>query len=124
MTLKERITYATKRRDDALSNGTINDIVYWNGYLDALNNLYVTLTPAEGKPLSITTSTTCPACEKTTEQIHEITIGKTFEDLISFVSDELSICPCCGSNRAGISKITFHEADDSFEIPLYKGPLT
>ena len=36
MTIDERIEYAEGKRNDVVSNGTINDIVYWNGYLDAL----------------------------------------------------------------------------------------
>ena len=36
MTIDERIKYAEARRDEALSNGTINDVVYWNGYIDGL----------------------------------------------------------------------------------------
>jgi hypothetical protein len=36
MSIEERIKYAEDKRDDAISNGTLNDIVYWNGYLDAL----------------------------------------------------------------------------------------
>ena len=36
MTIDERIEYAEGKRDDVLSNGTVNDIVYWNGYIDAL----------------------------------------------------------------------------------------
>lgn len=36
MTIDERIEYAEAKRNDAVSNGTINDVVYWNGYLDGL----------------------------------------------------------------------------------------
>ena len=36
MNIKERIEYAERRRDDSISNGTLNDVVYWNGYLDGL----------------------------------------------------------------------------------------
>jgi hypothetical protein len=36
MSIEERIKYAEDKRDDAVSNGTLNDIVYWNGYLDGL----------------------------------------------------------------------------------------
>ena len=36
MSIDERIKLAEARRDEAISNGTINDIVYWNGYLDGL----------------------------------------------------------------------------------------
>lgn len=36
MTIEERIEYAENKRNEAVSNGTIQDIVYWNGYLDAL----------------------------------------------------------------------------------------
>lgn len=36
MSIDERIKYAEARRDDAISNGTMNDIVYWNGYVDGL----------------------------------------------------------------------------------------
>lgn len=39
MTIEERIKYAEERRDDALSNGTINNVVYWNGYLDGLKEV-------------------------------------------------------------------------------------
>ena len=36
MSIDERIEYAEAKRNDAVINGTINDIVYWNGYLDGL----------------------------------------------------------------------------------------
>lgn len=36
MSIDEHIAHAADRRADALSNGTLYDIVYWNGYLDAL----------------------------------------------------------------------------------------
>jgi hypothetical protein len=36
MTIDERIQYAEGRRDEALSDGTLNDVVYWNGYIDGL----------------------------------------------------------------------------------------
>lgn len=36
MSIEERIKYAEAKRDEAVSNGTLNDIVYWNGYLDGL----------------------------------------------------------------------------------------
>ena len=36
MTIEELIKYAEMRRDDALVNGTTNDIVYWNGYIDGI----------------------------------------------------------------------------------------
>lgn len=36
MSIEERIKYAEDKRDDAISNGTMNDLIYWNGYLDAL----------------------------------------------------------------------------------------
>jgi len=36
MNIEERIKYAESRRDDSIINGTINDVVYWNGYIDGL----------------------------------------------------------------------------------------
>ena len=36
MSIEERIEYAERRRDDSISNGTVYDVVYWNGYLDGL----------------------------------------------------------------------------------------
>lgn len=36
MSIDERIAYAEGKRDDVISNGTLNDIVYWNGYIDGL----------------------------------------------------------------------------------------
>ena len=36
MTVEERIEYAEAKRNEAASNGSVNDIVYWNGYLDGL----------------------------------------------------------------------------------------
>lgn len=44
--LLERIAYAEKRLDDAVSNGTTNDIIYWNGYLNGLRTLQI---KTEGK---------------------------------------------------------------------------
>lgn len=37
MSIEERLKYAVERRDDSISNGTIHDVVYWNGYIDAIN---------------------------------------------------------------------------------------
>ena len=36
MSIDERIKYAEAKRDEAFSNGSINDIVYWKGYIDGL----------------------------------------------------------------------------------------
>ena len=36
MTLKERIEHAERMRDEVLVNGTLKDLAYWNGYLNAL----------------------------------------------------------------------------------------
>lgn len=36
MSIEERIKYAEARRDEELTNGTINDVIYWNGYIDGL----------------------------------------------------------------------------------------
>lgn len=36
MTIEERIEYAERRRDESLENGTVFDVVYWNGYIDGL----------------------------------------------------------------------------------------
>ena len=36
MSIDERIKYAEGRRDEALGNGTLTDVVYWNGYIDGL----------------------------------------------------------------------------------------
>lgn len=43
MTLAERIEYAENMRDDALSNGTLRDLTYWNGYLNALRAVEIDL---------------------------------------------------------------------------------
>ena len=36
MSIEERLKYAEAKRDEVFSNGTLNDIVYWNGYLDGI----------------------------------------------------------------------------------------
>lgn len=36
MTIDERIKYAESNRDDALSNGTLYTLFYWDGYIAAL----------------------------------------------------------------------------------------
>ena len=36
MSIDEHIAHATDRRDAALINGKLYDVVYWNGYLDGL----------------------------------------------------------------------------------------
>lgn len=36
MSIEERIEYAEAKRDEAISSGTLHDIVFWNGYLDGL----------------------------------------------------------------------------------------
>lgn len=36
MTLKERIAYAEGRRDGNVANGTLNDVIFWNGYIAGL----------------------------------------------------------------------------------------
>lgn len=35
----ELLEYATKRRDAELSNGELNDVIYWNGYIDGLKRV-------------------------------------------------------------------------------------
>lgn len=39
--LLERIAYAEKRRDEELANGTTQDVIYWNGYLNGLRTLQI-----------------------------------------------------------------------------------
>lgn len=36
MSFEERIAYAQEKREEAVSNGTLNDIVYWNGYINGI----------------------------------------------------------------------------------------
>lgn len=36
MTIQERIKYAEDKRSEAFSDGTLQDLTYWNGYIDAL----------------------------------------------------------------------------------------
>lgn len=43
MTLAERIEHAEKMRDEVLSNGTLKDLTYWNGYLNALRTVELDL---------------------------------------------------------------------------------
>lgn len=38
MSITERIKEAEEKRDDALANGTLYDVTYWNGYIDALKS--------------------------------------------------------------------------------------
>ena len=44
--LLEQIAYAEKRRDEELANGTTQDVIYWNGYLNGLRTLQI---KTEGK---------------------------------------------------------------------------
>lgn len=37
MTINERIKFAEEQREYAFSNGSLHKLVYWNGYVDALN---------------------------------------------------------------------------------------
>ena len=39
MNIEERIKYAEQKRDEALSDGTLQALTYWNGYLAALRKL-------------------------------------------------------------------------------------
>jgi hypothetical protein len=36
VSIDERIKYAEARRDEELESGTLNDVIYWNGYIDGL----------------------------------------------------------------------------------------
>ena len=36
MSIEELIKHAEDKRDEAFSNGSLHDIVYWNGYIDGL----------------------------------------------------------------------------------------
>lgn len=36
MTIDERIKYAEAKRDEAFGDSTIQNVVYWNGYIDGL----------------------------------------------------------------------------------------
>ena len=37
--LTELLEYAKNRRDDELVNGTLNNVIYWNGYIDAITRI-------------------------------------------------------------------------------------
>lgn len=39
MSIDERIKYAEGRRDEAVGNGSINDVLYWKGYVDGLKSV-------------------------------------------------------------------------------------
>ena len=39
MTIQERIKYAEEKRDEAFSDGSIHNLTYWNGYIDALKKV-------------------------------------------------------------------------------------
>lgn len=41
----ELLEYATKRRDAELSDGELNDVVYWNGYIDGLKRAMEVIKP-------------------------------------------------------------------------------
>ena len=49
MTLAERIEYAEKKRDEVLNNGTLKDLTYWNGYLNALRAVELDLKVTEAE---------------------------------------------------------------------------
>lgn len=49
MTLAERIEHAEKMRDEVLSNGTLKDLTYWNGYLNALRAVELDLKVTEAE---------------------------------------------------------------------------
>lgn len=36
MTIEERLKYAEGKRDDAVVNGSLSDIVFWNGYIEGI----------------------------------------------------------------------------------------
>lgn len=37
--LSELLEYAIKRRDAELIDGKLTNIIYWNGYIDAINTI-------------------------------------------------------------------------------------
>lgn len=39
MNVHELLEYAIKRRDAELIDGELNNVVYWNGYIDALRRV-------------------------------------------------------------------------------------
>ena len=39
MSITELLEYAVKRRDAELIDGELNNVVYWNGYIDALKRV-------------------------------------------------------------------------------------
>lgn len=47
--LLERIAYAEKRRDEELANGTTQDVIYWNGYLNGLRSVQIQMEKKVGK---------------------------------------------------------------------------
>ena len=47
--LLERIAYAEKRRDEELANGTTQDVIYWNGYLNGLRSVQIQIKLMEGR---------------------------------------------------------------------------
>lgn len=61
----------------------------------------------------------CPECMGESEQYIPV------EDLANeqIIFDSL-VCPECGnSHNTGIHRLTIYKDDDSFDIPLYHGPL-
>jgi hypothetical protein len=39
MSITELLEYAVKRRDAELTDGRLNNVIYWNGYIDALKRV-------------------------------------------------------------------------------------
>ena len=39
MSIEERIKFAEKQRDEAFNIGLLADLMYWNGYIDALHEV-------------------------------------------------------------------------------------
>ena len=39
MSIIELLEYAVKRRDAELIDGELNNVIYWNGYIDALKRV-------------------------------------------------------------------------------------
>ena len=68
--------------------------------------------------------TVCPGCETSTTKDYFPLYIPEFMEAVEFFAD-LTICPNCGKPWARVSTITLLDpTGDSYDIPLYKGPLT
>lgn len=72
-------------------------------------------------PVGLKLSYYCPNCDKVYEQ--EIDLDGSAHSVISDIDDFRVMCSNCGHMWMGITKLSVVDDDNSYELPLWHGPI-